>query len=175
MHLQGWWLQQLNSLSSTDARPYLRCRVVHVSVTALWFADFLCSQIQRSLLLNALYGVAKRCKGLLPSGVMLEKPFKLVAMHIQGGGQLDRNFSFGVSVKHIEFVRAYLVMVLPHLQKNLQAIYDIDPEAMCTLRSYLEAMDPSVQKLQMRSTVDAFWLAVKVCCKLLLQQQVVHM
>ena len=106
---------------------------------------------------------------------MLEKPFKLVAMHIQGGGQLDRNYSFGVSVKHIEFVRAYLVMVLPHLQKNLQAIYDIDPEAMRTLRSYLEVMDPSVQKLQMRSTVDAFWLAVKVCCKLLLQQHVVYM
>lgn len=118
---------------------------------------------------NALCGVAELCKGLLPSGVMLEKPFKLVAMHIQGGGQLDRNYSFGVSVKHIEFVRAYLVMVLPHLQKNLQAIYDIDPAAMRTLRSYLEVMDPSVQKLQMRSTVDAFWLAVKVCCKLLLQ------
>lgn len=48
--------------------------------------------------------------------------FKLVAMHIQGGGQLDRNYNVGVSVKHIEFVRAYLVNVLPHLQKNLWAL-----------------------------------------------------
>lgn len=39
-----------------------------------------------------------------PAGVLLEKPFKLVAMHIQGGGQLDSSFSLAVSVKHIEFV-----------------------------------------------------------------------
>lgn len=53
------------------------------------------------------------------SGVILDKPFKLVGMHVQGGGPLDRNYNFGASVKHIEFVRAYLVMVLPHLQKNI--------------------------------------------------------
>ncbi len=93
---------------------------------------------------------------------MLEKPFKLVAMHIQGGGQLDRNYNFGVSVKHIEFVRAYLVTVLPHLQKKVESINNVDPEAMDTLRGYLNAVDASVEKLQMRHIVDNFWLAVQV-------------
>ena len=96
------------------------------------------------------------------AGVLLEKPFKLVAMHIQGGGQLDRNFNFGVSVKHIEFVRAYVLTVLPKLQKDLRSIYAIDSEAMPTLRAYLKAVDDSVERLQLRHIVHNFLLAVQV-------------
>lgn len=93
--------------------------------------------------------------------VMLDEPFKLVAMHVHGGGQLDRNYNFGVSVKHIEFVRAYLVMVLPHLQKKIKSIYDVSPKAIDTLRSYLEIVGPSIDKLQMQPIVDNFWSAVQ--------------
>ena len=102
------------------------------------------------------------------AGVLLEKPFKLVAMHIQGGGQLDRNFSFGVSVKHIEFVRAYVLIVLPRLQKDLGSIYAIDSEAMSTLCGYLQAVDDCVEKLQLRHIVNNFLLAVQVTCLIVL-------
>lgn len=85
-------------------------------------------------------------------------------MHIQGGGQLDRNFSFGVSVKHIEFVRAYVLTVLPRLQKDLSSIYTVDNEAMSTLRGYFQAVDGCVDKLQLRPIVDKFLLAVQVIC-----------
>ena len=94
-------------------------------------------------------------------------------MHIQGGGQLDRNFNVGVSVKHIKFVRAYLVDVLPHLQKNLRALLGVHPEALDTLRGYFTAVDASVEKLQMCHIVTEFWSYVKVqnscfepCCVL---------
>lgn len=93
--------------------------------------------------------------------VLLEKPFKLVAIHTQGGGQLDRNFSFGVSVKHIEFVRAYVLTVLPKLQKDLSSIYAVDSEAIPTLRGYLQAVDDSVERLQLRHIVNNFLLAVQ--------------
>ena len=96
------------------------------------------------------------------AGVLLEKPFKLVAIHIQGGGQLDRDFNFGVSVKHIEFVRAYVLTVLPKLQKDLSSLYAIDSEAIPTLRGYLQAVDDSVERLQLRHIVNNFLLAVQV-------------
>ena len=96
------------------------------------------------------------------AGVQLDKPFKLVAMHMRGEGQLDRNYNIGVSVKHIEFVRAYLVLVLPHLQKQAKSVMSLHPEALDTLREYLEAVNASVEKLQMRHVVDDFWSSVKV-------------
>ena len=83
-------------------------------------------------------------------------------MHMQGGGQLDRNFNFGVSVKHIEFVRAYVLTVLPRLQKDFGSIYAIDKEAMSTLRGYLQAVDGCVDNLQLRPIVDKFLMAVQV-------------
>ena len=83
-------------------------------------------------------------------------------MHIHGGGQLDRNYNFGVSVKHIEFVRAYLVDVLPHLQKKIQPLLSLHPEALDTLRGYFTAVDASVEKLQMRHVVTEFWSCVQV-------------
>lgn len=83
-------------------------------------------------------------------------------MHIHGGGQLDRNYNVGVSVKHIEFVRAHLVDVLPHLQKKLQSLLDGHPEAIDTLRGYFTAVEASVEKLQMRHVVTEFWSSVKV-------------
>ena len=90
---------------------------------------------------------------------MLKKPFQLVAMHIQGGGQLDRNFNFGVSVKHVEFVRAYVLTVLSRLQKDLGSIYSIHNEAMSTLCGYLQAVDSCVDKLQLHPIVNKFfWL-----------------
>lgn len=83
-------------------------------------------------------------------------------MHVQGGGQLDRNFNFGVSVKHIECVRAYVFTVLPRLQKDLGSIYAVDNEAMSTLPGYLQAVDSCVDKLQLRPIVNKFLLAVQV-------------
>ena len=83
-------------------------------------------------------------------------------MHIKGGGQLDRNFNFGVSVKHIEFVRAYVLTVFPQLQKDLGSIYALGTQAMSTLRGYLQAVDGCVDKLQLRPMVDKFLLAVQV-------------
>ena len=89
-------------------------------------------------------------------------PFKLVAMHIHGGGQLDRNFNFGVSVKHIEFVRAYLVTVLPYLKRSIKSIRDVHPEALTTLQNYFKAVDASIQRLQMQHLVADFQTAVQV-------------
>ncbi len=76
--------------------------------------------------------------------------------------QLDRSYSFGVSVKHIEFVRAYLVTVLPHLQKNIESLFDLHPEALDTLHGYFAAVDASVEKLQMCHIVNDFWSSIKV-------------
>ena len=89
-------------------------------------------------------------------------PFKLVAMHIHGGGQLDRNFSFGVSVKHVEFVRAYLVSVLPYLKRSIKSVSDVHPEALTTLQNYFTAVDASIQRLQMQHLVADFQTAVQV-------------
>ena len=80
-------------------------------------------------------------------------PFKLVAMHIHGGGRLDRNFNFGVSVKHIEFVRAYLVSVLPYLKKSIKSVRDVHPEALTTLQDYFTTVDASIQRLQMQHLI----------------------
>ncbi len=73
-----------------------------------------------------------------------------------------RNFSFGVSVTHIEFGRSYLVKVLSHLQKAIKSLVDVHPEALATLQSYLAAVDAAVEKLQMRLVLTAFLAAVKV-------------
>lgn len=89
-------------------------------------------------------------------------PFKLVAMHIHGGGQLDRNFNFGVSVKHIEFVRAYLVSVLPYLKRSIKSVSDVHPEALTTLQDYFATVDASIQRLQMQHLVADFQTAVQV-------------
>ena len=75
------------------------------------------------------------------AGVQLENPFRLVAMHVQGGGHVDRSFSFGVSIKHIEFVRAYVLTILPELQKSIQSVHAVDSEAIPTLRNYLQIVD----------------------------------
>lgn len=69
-------------------------------------------------------------------------------------------------MKHIEFVRAYLVDVLPHLQKSFQSVVDVHADALSTLQDYLTAVDASVQRLQMQHVVTSFLAAIKVqiCC-----------
>lgn len=67
-------------------------------------------------------------------------------------------------MKHIEFVhlRAYLVTVLPHLQKEPNKLHELHPEALDTLQGYLAAVDASVEKLQMRHIVNNFLSCVQV-------------
>ena len=65
-------------------------------------------------------------------------------------------------MKHIKFVRAYLVTVLPLLQKEISKLLELHPEALDTLRGYLAAVDASVEKLQMRHIVSSFLSSVQV-------------
>lgn len=58
------------------------------------------------------------------TGVLLDMPFKLVVMHIHGEGQLDRNFNFGVSVKHIEFVR-HILSACCRTSKSLSSLSEM--------------------------------------------------
>ena len=63
---------------------------------------------------------------------------------------------------HIEFVRAYLVIVLPYLKKSIKSIRDVHPEALTTLQNYFKAVDASIQRLQMQHLVADFQTAVQV-------------
>ena len=68
------------------------------------------------------------------AGVQPEEPFTFMAMHKQGGGQLDCCFSFEVSVKHIELARPCLYKFYQCLYSFTKTIEQHEQQTRCAQR-----------------------------------------
>ena len=85
----------------------------------------------------------------------MDEPYKLIGIHIQSGGTMERNYNYCVSVNHPKFVAAYVGNAVKFLTARKQA-FDFNATALSTLLEYLEHHKSCIQELHLEALVEKF-------------------